>query len=412
MNEQELLSFIDYYNQKLDQMNYDMYVESKQQDNDYLVCGLLPKLFLKNDPKLLALLRQPCNHDNLKELLQRYLDESSNTELSKLVPDFSSKKPEIIEPLAEWIYNYNYMLAYPLCGGYEKDNTLMISDPEMILSYVYIYLRINYSDRYFDYSFHQPLIDSLYKDSFDKSSTFKKWGLLPIDNNRILCALDEPVRIYDKTTNRTIFIMLSRSLALIFDELINDHFINSISFRGIDNRIYEGENHLSTICEAVEKGLIFSFDLEKLPNITKLYKECNFEDTLWVIKDNQNITFEELCSDFHTAEDTIVTQMIHLEYDNDCITHIDHEYIFYSIEEYDQRLRNPHTKGEARKRVKTFKVDKSSIPMNYPCKMFRNQNRDLIEVKVPFIYFVLNSYFEHKELLEEYFSDCLTNQLA
>lgn len=50
--------------------------------------------------------------------------------------------------------------------------------------------------------------------------------------------------------------------------------------------------------------------------------------------------------------------------------------------------------------------------MNYPCKMFRTQNRDLVEVKVPFIYFVLNSYFEHKELLEEYFSDCLTNQLA
>ena len=412
MNEQELLSFIDYYNQKLDQLNYDLYVESKNQDNDYHVCGLLARLYLKNDPKLLSLLHQSCNHDDLKELLQRYLDESSNTELSKLVPIYSSEKTEITEPLAEWIYNYNYMLAYPLCGGYEKDNTIMISNPEMILSYVYIYLRVSYSDKCFDYSFQQPLIDSIYKDTFDKSSTFKKWGLLPIDNNRIFCALDEPVRIYDKITDQTIFIMLSRPLALIFDELIKNNFINCISFRGIDNRIYEGENHLSTMCEAVEKGLIFSFNLEKLPSITKLFKVSCYEDTLWVIKDSQNITFEELCNDFHTFEDTIVTQMIHLEYDNDCITHIDHEYIFYSIEEYGQRIRNPHTKGEARKRVKTFKIDKSSIPMNYLCKMFRYQNRDLIEVKVPFIYFVLNNYFEHKELLEEYFSDCLSDQFA
>ncbi len=188
--------------------------------------------------------------------------------------------------------------------------------------------------------------------------------------------------------------------------------INCISFRGVDNRIYEGENHLSIMCEAVEKGSIFSFNLEKLPSSTKLYKESSYEDTLWVIIDSQNITFEELCNDFHTFEDTIVTQMIHLEYDNDCITHIDHEYIFYSLEEYGQRIRNPHTKGKARKRVKTFKIDKSSIPMNYLCKMFRDQNRDSIEVKVPFIYFVLNNYFEHKELLEEYFSDCLSDQFA
>ena len=37
MNEQELLSFIDYYNQKLDQLNYDLYVESKNQDNDFAI---------------------------------------------------------------------------------------------------------------------------------------------------------------------------------------------------------------------------------------------------------------------------------------------------------------------------------------------------------------------------------------
>ena len=409
MKEQELLYFIDYYNKKSDQMNYEMYTERKIKDDYNLVYGLLPKLFLENDSFLLSLLRQPCDHDELKKLLLRYLDERSKTELSKLVYGCSSKKTEITEPLAEWIFNYNYMLTYPLCGIYEKDDRLLMTDPEKILSYVYIQLRIRYFKRNLDYSCHQPNIDSLYKDVFDKSSTFNKWGLIPIDNNRKFCAFDVPVRIYDRTIDRTIFIKLSHPIALIFNELINKNYINLISFRGIDSRIYEGENHIGDLCEAVEKGLIFSFDIEKLPKITKLYKEYSFEDTLWILKDNQNITFEELCNNFHTDENTIVTQMIHLEYDNCCITHIDHEYIFYSIEEYTQRIQNPYTKGKARKRVKTFKIDKSYIPMNYSCRMFKKQNGDLIEVEVPFIYFVLNNYFKHKELLEEYFSDCIEN---
>ena len=410
MDEQELLSFIDYYNKKLDQINYDMYIEGKQIDNDFYVYGLFPLLYKKNDPKLISLLRQPCNHNELKELLKRYLDERSNTELARSARDYLSESYEITEPLAEWIYDYNYMLAYPLCGRYEKDNSLLVSEPEIILSYVYVYLRIRYSDRFSDYSFRQPLIDSLYRGFFDKSSAYEKWGLIPIDNERVLFAFDDPVRIYDKSINRTIFIKLSRPLALVFEELINNHSINQISLRGLDNRIYEGENHLSTICEAVEKGMIFSLDLENLPPITKLYNDGNYSDSLWILSDSHSITFEELCDNFCTYEDAIVTQMIHLEHDTDCITHIDHEYIFYSIEEYEQRIHNPYIKGNVRKRVKTFKIDNSSIPLSYLCRMYKKTNKELIEIDIPFLYFVLNEYFEHKELLEEYFSDCLANQ--
>ena len=41
--------------------------------------------------------------------------------------------------------------------------------------------------------------------------------------------------------------------------------------------------------------------------------------------------------------------------------------------------------------------------MDYQCKMYKDDK----EVLVPFIFFVLNNYFEHKELLEEYFHDIL-----
>lgn len=59
-------------------------------------------------------------------------------------------------------------------------------------------------------------------------------------------------------------------------------------------------------------------------------------------KDKQEITFEELMDDFILEEDSVVTQVIHLQYvRNDgqvFIQHLDHEFIFYSIEEYEQKL--------------------------------------------------------------------------
>ena len=61
----------------------------------------------------------------------------------------------------------------------------------------------------------------------------------------------------------------------------------------------------------------------------------------------------------------------------------------------------------AKKRIKTFKIDKSMIPLNYKCKMYRITNNSQEEITVPFIYFVLNAFFEHKDLLAEYFSKCL-----
>ena len=60
----------------------------------------------------------------------------------------------------------------------------------------------------------------------------------------------------------------------------------------------------------------------------------------------------------------MVTQLVHLEYyseaNNYFIRHIDHEYIVYSLNEYEERLKNNKTKG--RGKVKTFKVNKSKIP--------------------------------------------------
>ena len=87
------------------------------------------------------------------------------------------------------------------------------------------------------------------------------------------------------------------------------------------------------------------------------------------------------------------------------ITHLDHEYVFYTVEEYEKRLVDVTQKGEAKTRMKSFKIDRSRIPFNYRCEI---QRKDMKGNALPieteqFLCYVLETYFKHKDLLREYF---------
>ena len=157
------------------------------------------------------------------------------------------------------------------------------------------------------------------------------------------------------------------------------------------------------LCEEIERGMLFTWDIKKLHNITKLYDGEYYLNNMWIFVSNGNMIFEEMQSNEFEQDDSLVTSVIHLEYyledNNYYISHIDHEYIFYSIDEYEKRKVSPDQKGH--KRVKTFKIDESSILMNHHCKLYDNNNNYVV---VPFIYYVLNLYFNNKKLVEEYFS--------
>ncbi|WP_412055168.1 hypothetical protein [Aeromonas sp. XH] len=76
------------------------------------------------------------------------------------------------------------------------------------------------------------------------------------------------------------------------------------------------------------------------------------------------------------------------------IKHIDHEYIFYTMEEFIKRQYDHKQKGQAYSRIKTFKIDESKIPLiSSNCQMF--------------VYMVLKSYFSNGELIDEYFSEII-----
>ncbi|GFE97857.1 hypothetical protein [Gluconobacter sp. Gdi] len=156
--------------------------------------------------------------------------------------------------------------------------------------------------------------------------------------------------------------------------------------------------------EELEVGSYFSFDALALPPLSRLYDSENYNDKLWIkveinedeIKYPHSITFEEMCDEDVQVEGRIITQVIHLEFkkinSEYFISHLDHEFISYTTEQYKERRKNASIKGI---RQKTFKIDDAQIPF---------------EVKFEdkyFIFIVLDSLLKNKKNISEYFSQVL-----
>lgn len=258
------------------------------------------------------------------------------------------------------------------------------------------------------WSASQPEVENLYQDDFDRTSQFRKYGLLPVDGIRELLDLDPP-RLFDREKNRTLFLKgITTELAERFRELLENGQIQDLALRA-SGEIYPGRCERVPLMEEVERGHIFSL-VNLSCGVTRLYS-WNYEDALWVIIDEENITFEELCDDFQISGDNIVTQVVHLQYRKEptgvYITHLDQEYIFYTEDEFDVRRRTPNQKGTACPRVKSFKIDNSRIPFDlvYTVQWKDLEGNPLSPVRVPFLCYVLDCYFQHKDLLCEYFQD-------
>lgn len=251
-------------------------------------------------------------------------------------------------------------------------------------------------------------IDSIYRNIFDRKSQFYKYGLLPIDKSRELLVIDPP-RIYDRSVNKTLFV--KNIPTILLKELlpmISERTIENLSVRVSNSEIFDQRMDSGSIAHALEMGKIFDFENLGTFSITKLYSDV-YGDCLWVNMDSTNITFEELCEDFRIYKDVIVTQVIHLQYIQDSdeayITHLDHEYIFYTVDEYEVRMKDVNQKGTARPRMKSFKIDNAKIPFSSRCKVVnRDEHGNEIEpTSVQFLCYVLECYFSHVDLLKEYF---------
>lgn len=182
----------------------------------------------------------------------------------------------------------------------------------------------------------------------------------------------------------------------VIKDLIAKKYIKDISFL---------ITYISDYCICLEEkefGRIFDYNITELPHLSCFYDINSNEDKLIVKKDIEgekiSLTFETLRNNFITQDEQIVTNLIHLEIktvnNEEFITHLDHEFIFYTLNEYEKKIDQYSNKGS--KKLKTFKIDNSMIPLTYKYK------------GTPILIYFLMEFLNNQELILEYFSKIYT----
>jgi len=306
-----------------------------------------------------------------KEFVQSKIDYKTDAEIQKLFDARIS------------VYNYtqndntNYTLykkAFVISVILLKNEIEKYFNPIEEISNDYLYLKGHYTSKGIDLM---------------NDPQFSSYQLISVNDNFNLQDVYPP-RVYDINCGSTIFLNVVEDYVYKYLlELYNKYKFN-LSLKPSSIFFLNGEFNLVKIEEHLETGKYFDINNLKQKLITKLYNEEY--DNLWINVDYNDLTFEEILRDFSCYKDMIVTQVVHCQYiiDNDkiFITHLDHEFIFYTIDEFDKRQTSHLQKGGAMTRIKTFKIDNSKIPIT------ENDNA---------LFMILKMKFKNTELLEEYF---------
>ncbi|WJM81033.1 hypothetical protein [Pectobacterium brasiliense] len=358
--------------------------------------GVLRRLFIERSPiiidKLLPYIENSIQNEKFKSEVISAFNETHNKEISfnhlLQIIESNIKNSNIID-----ILNNSYKLTHSSDGSFylAKNYELFFISSILFDSYIH---NINIYNIIMRKS--SKRLQEVYKEidinlkEYDPQ--FLKYNLLSLNENiRIInntashALKDHRLRCYLHISTPT------KTLSSI-EELIKKGLVFDISFRidDISDSIY--------MAKAIETGSPLKLDISQLPSISKFYSTKNYHDTFWVHHDpnKRSITFEELKDDFNISNDYVVTQIIHLEYINDddifFIKHLDHEYILYTLDEYDEKIKNPKTKGSDK--IKSFKIDNSKIP-------FTQKINDEY-----FLFQVLDEHFMNSDLVSEYFQNC------
>lgn len=318
------------------------------------------------------------------------------------------EKNEILMRHLDKVDKYqNESIATLRQGGYQLLLDKINNEPEEVqLRFITLYEEYkNFKNELNNKDLYDDVIaelDDLYCPILGKDSQYKTYHLIPIDNECRTLELLTPPRIFDSKLQKTIYLpWCPLEVSRVLSELFNNNLIGKMSFKG-SSLIYNMHNEDELLTEELERGRYFSLNLSDLPDVTKLYSEV-YDDQLWVIKRDDNIYFEELSEDFDSYNESIVTRLFHVEINNNYCIHLDFEYIFYTFDEFEQRKRDAKKKGKAQTRRKLFKLDDCKIPFDYKVELGNGTNK----YYVPLLYFFLDSFFKHKNLLEEYFDSCL-----
>lgn len=350
--------------------------------------GVVVGLIREHDVYIEKLLEYEYNDSDLLDMIKKMIEDDQTNE-KKLYDKFGH--PELYKKLnyddlnafnvLEWIKKYHNLILEPVKNKSENEQK----------SYLFLYLEyrqfLKVKERQIEVK--QPNLEN-YNNHY---------GLIEIKDN--ISVMPEICnRLYDKIKNKTFICKIDKDFAKILYQLKEAGYIGKLSFRGKNEYIFDGYVAREPLCEEIAYGKKFLWDISELHNVTCLYNNELYNNKMWIKVTNTDMIFEELLDDELTQNDNYITNVVHFQYTKSNgeyrITHLDHEYIFYTIDEYMER-RKRITKGHVR--LKTFKVDNSNIPINYSCKVW--QNSEIINE--PFIYYVISLYFKDLTLIKEYF---------
>ena len=371
--------------------------------------------FRENDPATIKILKEGVTDATLSNEIKINLE--YHIEMTKKANNNNIQQQQNLEL---YLNQKNELSTYSIdewisenCKWIEKDVTGKSYSEVKVLLFLY------YSLNNYIYEIENPFyselneLKTIYGSILDKNSQFHKYGLVPVDIERELLLINPP-RIYDKSINKTFFTKnVPLNLLKNIVEMISNGIVKDFSVRILNDSGYTEKLEDESLLEELERGKVFDFASLGGYSISKLYSS-NYENCMWVEIDSQNITFEELCQDFESYNNMVVTQVVHLQYkkegDSAYITHLDHEYIFYTIDEYEKRMSDVTQKGTAKPRMKSFKIDNSIIPFGYRCKVLNKDEHknELPQKDEQFLCYVLECYFKHKDLLKEYFYKVLS----
>lgn len=220
------------------------------------------------------------------------------------------------------------------------------------------------------------------------------YGLLSIPKEWSLKFLST-TKVYDPINDTHVLIDYMPMTFLRFINELRDQYQFDLLLRPNYMICGDGLQDINaSLNESVEIGTVYPGCFTELPSLSKLYDENCYSDTLIIQHNATDITFEELLEDVNVDQDEIVTQVVHLQFSEkegaEVITHIDHEYVFYSLGQYEDKSKKLSTKGEARKKYKTFKIDNALIPND-------------AEANKNVLYQTLTHYFSKMNLIDEFF---------
>ena len=292
----------------------------------------------------------------------------------------------------------------------------VIDDNVKSFCYIYYDYMNYYNYEISIYNSSKENLKNMLNEIYKNNSSFCKYGLIEINENAEIMNIDPP-RVYLNKIDKTFMLVnMKKELLHLISQLQDEGYIKKISVRVCNSKfnIYDGYYDEQVLSEALEYGQYFSIDNIKKIDVTKLCNE-SYDNFLWIKITDTDITFEEICGKDVRFNDNIITQVIHLQYEkndtNYIITHLDHEFIFYSEEDYESRKTNPNIKGNQLKRLKSFKIDNACIPFNYIVqrKIILQKSNSERNEEVPVLIFMLKSYFNNVELINEYFQKYLNN---